>query len=585
MGKLIAAEWDDRELRMVSVTTTGKSFVVDQVLAAPFRAPISLAKSSEESGADLASANQSVAPTDSEVSLAMRRLVSQVNGAGSKIFLNIPRNKVELRNFSLPQASVEDLPDMVRFAAMRQFANLGDTWPIDFLVLPKSPVKSSSGSEASDSNKPSAASDDNSIEVLATSVPPSLVASLRRICSDAGVELAHLGLRPVSTASLTIAPEKQIVAPDETVLVIDVAPDEAELIVMERHQVVFIRTVRLSAPVDGSLPKLAASEVKRTLIAAMNSRAGITVQRIILWGSHEEMDSMVADWAGAVSLPIECIDPFSILPRKSPSERNSSEKQDGDNKVDGPAARFAPLLGLLLQRQIGAPPVQVLGLTIREATPQVTPWSPLTINFLSPRQRTVPPKPIRQYALGATAAGLLLAGSVWWYRSSHSTLDNEISDLQSQVSSKDGPMKLAQKNSTDWQKISKFLEGDIQWLDQLEYLSAKSLPPEQMLMGDTVLTIEPTSNRGIVGTRVALISPELEPVLEEKLRDVGHQVGAKGVNRSADANTIYPWIVEPELVISPSIDIDPNNWKASPLNTQKPTEDASPAEVKTEVPK
>ena len=146
-------------------------------------------------------------------------------------------------------------------------------------------------------------------------------------------------------------------------------------------------------------------------------------------------------------------------------------------------------------------------------------------------------------------------------------------------------MKLAQKNSNDWQKISKFLEGDIQWLDQLEYLSAKSLPPEQMLMGDTVLTIEPTSNRGIVGTRVALSSPELEPVLEEKLRDGEHQVGAKGVNRSSDANTIYPWIVEPELVVSPSKDIDPNTWKASPLNTQKPTENTSPAEVKSEVAK
>jgi len=227
----------------------------------------------------------------------------------------------------------------------------------------------------------------------------------------------------------------------------------------------------------------------------------------------------------------------------------------------------------------------VLGLTIREATPQVTPWSPLTINFLAPRQRTVQPKPIRQYALAATAAGLLLAGSLWWYRSSHASLDNEIADLRSQVSSKDGPMKLAQKNSSDWQKISKFLEGDIQWLDQLEYLSSKALPPEQMLMGDTVLTIEPASNRGIVGTRVALSSPELEPVLEEKLRDGEHQVGAKGVNRSSDANTIYPWIVEPELVISPNKNIDPNNWKESPLNTPKSTEDKSSAEVEIEVTK
>ena len=559
MGKILAAEWDDRELRMVSVTTTGKSFVVDHVFATPFRSPLLSDKPGESAG------NASIAPSDSEVSTALRRLATRANASNSSVFLNIPRSKVELRNFNLPQAADEDLPDMVRFAAMRQFANLGDTWPIDFLVLPKSLSISSQNSDQSSNGGKSLATIDNSIEVLATSVAPSLVTSMRRICTDAGLELVHLGLRPVSTACLTIAPSKQLVAPQETVLVIDIAPDEAELVVMEGHQVVFIRTVRLAASADGSLPKLSAAEVKRTLIAAMNSRAGISVKRIILWGSNAEMNSMVSEWSGAVSLPIECIDPFSIIPHQSTS----------DTKLEGSVARFAPLLGLLLQREIGTQPIQVLGLTIREAIPQITPWSSLTINFLAPRQRKIPPKPIRTYALGTAAAGLLLIGGVSWYRSSHASLDNEVSDLKMQLASQDATLKLAQKNSIDWQKVSGFLETDIHWLDQIEYLSSQALPAEQMLMGDTVFSIDPASNRGIIETRVALTSPELEPTLEGRLRDSNHQVGAKGVNKSSDTNTIYPWIVEPELFVSPNKNVDPTNWKPG-MTTSPKAEKTSP---------
>jgi len=464
---------------------------------------------------------------------------------------------------------------MVRFAAMRQFANLGDTWPIDFLVLPKSPATSTQTSDQNSNGGKSSATIDDSIEVLATSVAPSLVAGMRRICSDAGLELAHLGLRPVSTACLTIAPSKQLVSLEETVLVIDIAPEEAELVVMEGHQVVFIRTVRLAASADGSLPKLSAAEVKRTLIAAMNSRAGISVKRIILWGSNAEMDSMVSEWSGAVSLPIVCIDPFSIIPHQSAS----------DTKLEGSIARFAPLLGLLLQREIGTQPIQVLGLTIREAVPQVTPWSLLTINFLATRQRKIPPKPIMTYALGTAAAGLLLIGGVSWYRSSHAALDSEVSDLKMLLVSQDATLKLAQKNSSDWQKIRGFLETDIHWLDQLEYLSDQALPAVQMLMGDTIFSIDPVGNRGIIDTRVALTSPELEPTLEGRLRDSNHQVGAKGVNKSSDTNTIYPWIVEPELIVSSNKNIDPTNWKPGmttpPKNVEfSPVTDSTPEVAK-----
>ncbi len=51
---------------------------------------------------------------------------------GGEVIVSVPRSRVELRNLQLPKAERDELPDMVRFAAMRQFTSVGDTWPIDF---------------------------------------------------------------------------------------------------------------------------------------------------------------------------------------------------------------------------------------------------------------------------------------------------------------------------------------------------------------------------------------------------------------------------------------------------------------------
>ena len=52
----------------------------------------------------------------------------------SEVLLAIARGKAELRVLSLPQVPDEELPDLVRFQALRQFPSLGEDWPLDFLT-------------------------------------------------------------------------------------------------------------------------------------------------------------------------------------------------------------------------------------------------------------------------------------------------------------------------------------------------------------------------------------------------------------------------------------------------------------------
>ena len=48
----------------------------------------------------------------------------------------VGRTSIELKEMSLPPAPDDELPDMVRFQAMRDFTQLSDDTPLDFIPLP-----------------------------------------------------------------------------------------------------------------------------------------------------------------------------------------------------------------------------------------------------------------------------------------------------------------------------------------------------------------------------------------------------------------------------------------------------------------
>ncbi len=84
-----------------------------------------------------------------------------------------------------------------------------------------------------------------------------------------------------------------------------------------------------------------------------------------------------------------------------------------------------------------------------------------------------------------------------------------------------------------------------------------------------MIGLENATGNGTIVARVAITEQDLEPKLEQSLRDAFHQVGAKGVNRSLDPNTPYQWTVEPEIVVPPVIVPDPTLTKPKPADDAK----------------
>lgn len=446
----------------------------------------------------------------------VRSLSSKAGVSGGEILVGVARSHVELRNMQLPKASADEMPDMVRFTALRQFANVGDTWPIDFAPMPPS-------------NRPVEGDAVETQEVVAMTINPATVSQIRKVCSEAGFNVTQLGLRPMASGTLAALVDNSPIGIGSTVLLIDMLADEADMVVLEKGHVSFMRTVRLPISEDGSRGSLPIGEIRRTLIAAVNARPGLNIDRVVLWSDAATAKTSLAEWEPNLDIPVSAIDPLSLIELKKSVEATHD------------TGRFAPLIGLLLQRKL---------------SPHSAPANTF-IDFLHPRQRPEKKKPIRQYALAAIAATLLIGGFAWWFRSTHQALDSEIVELTQKLKSMEPTLKLAQKNSGDWGKVEHFLAGDIQWLDELSYLSEKALPAEQMEIGDLTVSIKEATNAGEIRIPVKITDQKLQPRLEEQYRDKRHIVATKGVNKNPNTKSEYGWTFEPSIMVAPAVVVDP----------------------------
>ena len=189
----------------------------------------------------------------------------------------VGRASIELKLLTLPPAPDDELPELVRFQAQREFNSLGDDWHFDFVPI------------SDDAAAPR--------QVLAAAVSPEVVQQINDTCQRAGLKPTRLLLRPYAAASLLrrsrLAESGQMplvtgasatkvgavadATDDKVRLLVDLLGDEADLTVLVGPQVVFLRTARLPAETASDAgenwrPLLA--EIRRTMAAVQNQLGG-----------------------------------------------------------------------------------------------------------------------------------------------------------------------------------------------------------------------------------------------------------------------------------------------------------------------
>ena len=67
---------------------------------------------------------------------ALRKAIQEMGLGKSDAVVIASREIIEIRTLSVPNVDADELPDIIRFQAQRQMANMGETWPLDYILLP-----------------------------------------------------------------------------------------------------------------------------------------------------------------------------------------------------------------------------------------------------------------------------------------------------------------------------------------------------------------------------------------------------------------------------------------------------------------
>ena len=504
MAQILALEWDTHEIRMLSANLRGTDVTVEKALSFPL----------ENQDGDLIIGSDHDSETGDSDSMSLKATLTAAlesqDITRASVLVAVPRSSAEVRVLQLPPTPDDELPDMVRMQALRQFSTIGANWPLDFVRL------ESSGADGSD-------------QILATTISPQLVASIEGACATHQATASRLVLRPFASGSLI---QRAVGAQlPSCYMVIELLGKEADLTVMLKNQVAFMRTIRLPSEADANVQSRAImGELRRTIAAAQNQTQGTSIEQVVLCGDSELHQKLQTAIAQDLSLETTSVQPF---------EQVSLDRKLASNLPAHPE-RFAALLGMLQDEADSGAHV---------------------IDFLSPRKAPEPPSNRRRNLTysAVAAACMLLAAGAWFYQLSNHK--SRIAELKSQSASKDRNVAEAEKINERLVEIEKFTTSQIVWLDELARLSDTSkFPGPEKAIADSLLMTSKASGGGNLVMPLHITEsasnnwgPTITP-----LRDSTHGIqdrGFKGDPRNRD----YPW----SLVQVVTILVDPAAQKAS----------------------
>ena len=498
MPRLLALEWDVKEARVVIARTrAGGGVSIEHALAV--KLPV------RDEGA----------ATEAEIGAALSRALGEYGVSRSETLVAVGRSSIELKFLSTPPAPPEELPDLVRFQAMRQFTSLAEDWPLDFVPL--------------------APNADGGSNVLAAAIAPELVTQIRQTCEAANLRLSRLVLRPFAAASLI----KAEAADDKCRMVVDLLQDDADLTVLIGQQVIFPRTVRLPAAAEPEiLARALLGEGRRTIIAAQNQLGGRRVEEVVIFGDGLHHSTVKQVLEKELSLPVKLVDPFEKVEWADPRSR----------RPEFPGT-FAPLLGMLLDEAASTPGI-----------------SAHAIDFLHPRKRPPPPNRRRTAIIAAAsvAAVVVLAlGTINWQLRS---LDAQIRTLGQERAAQEKLAKSSARPREEAEKLDRFARADMVWLDALERMSSKAPPPSELMLEDLTANYVPSGGGKILVNGHTDNEARIRQI-EEMIRSANHKVASSDVVVDPEAGALKVRFSQELTLVPPEEDGEP--VAASPSSAAK----------------
>ena len=470
MPRILAIDWDRHEVRGLLLATGATGTSVTGAWAASLSTIDPSGLNAKQIGARLAAAMPGPITGN----------ITTIVAAG--------RDYVQMKLLSLPPAPADELPDMVRFQAEREFTALTSEAALDFIPL------------AGDAQTPH--------QVLAVALNPAGMAEARELCESLRVEQPdRIALRPCAAAALV--KRAGVIDADKVALVVNPLIDEADLTVQAGEQVFLMRTVRLPDPAQTEARHRAlGGEIRRTLAAVRQQLADRQIDRVIICGNRPAAEQAEA-LARELEIQVMAFDPAESAPPGLASHRVADES----------LARFAAVLGMGLNEAERRAPI---------------------VDFANVRRRKEPARFNRTHATAAAAVAIAVLGLVAHLWLGYARVANELSAVQSEIQLLQQGQERYEEVSTNAAAIERWLATDVNWLDEMEQFARRVRPQplsatDYPVNDDVVVTqLIMSWPRGLdaVGGQMALQgvakSPAAVPGLEQRLRDERHKANTGG---------------------------------------------------------
>lgn len=525
MSKKTIIDWQRDSLLVAVASAHGNAVAIEQL--------------SEQPIGHTAEGGDELLPLNGDAAQGLVRAIDELGLRKSEVSVILSRDLVEVRTISVPRIDADELPDVIRFQAQRQLANMGDSWTLDYVLLPDSP-----GQEM--------------LTALVGAISPATLQIIEAACEGASLTLAHVFLRPIEIARFVVASGK--LPAREPSLVICISEQHADLLILDQGQIVQVRSTKLpleAAPLQATL----SGELRRSLMAAAVQLGSRPIKHAVLIASPTAAESTSELLATLLECQIALIDPANLLSEDIPQRR-----QLGDQF----AQRLVAIAGGVGSAAVAA-----------EAR----------VDFKSPKKRPPPQNRMRTYVLAASAVVLLALGGLTWWLGVQRELDDQLARFQSEKESRKEALAKAQDRVTQVQEIDRFLQSSPNWLDELTYLATNMPPAEKVLMGEPAFTVLADGN-GRISMPVAVDSSSTIGTFESSLRDDQHIVAGKNSTQLDTApGERYKWRVDESIMVRdrgwnliPQLDTSRSAGQtpAAP-SPPKPASEAQPPEAQTAV--
>lgn len=484
MARTLAIEWDRGEIRcLVGRGLGGTALAVDQAT--------SLALSRVDDGRKR---------TAAEVGQELRSALAQAGIRAAAALVGVSRAAVELRQLSLPPAPDEELPELVRHQASREFTALTDETVLDFVPL--------------------GSGDQSQRVVVAAALSEEQLAFVREVCAAAGIKPQRLLLCPYAAGSLLARRHGEGI-----ILLVDPQEDETDLTVLAGGDVLLCRTVRSEKRSAGddepandvAEPSSLIAEIRRTAIAVQNQAGGGTVATIYVCGTAETGQDLVGQLRSELEIPVEWFDPWDGV-----QAGRSLQAQPPGNP-----GRFAALLGMLADEAQG-----------RQRG----------FDFLNPRRRPEPVNRRRLAVMGLAAAAAVALAGLYLAWGQFAEVGDQIHRLQQRSRELDLLVKRGAEKQSAVAAIEEWSLSDVVWLDELRDLSLRFPQPRDAVLLKLTLSARPTGG-GNIDLEGLVRDPSIVARMENQLRDEYHEIRTRRVQESVQEKT-NTWKFDSVLLVS-----------------------------------